>query len=449
VSVPETLYATTSDGLSIAYQVFGSGPRNFVVVPGIVSHVEMGWENPGLSHLWRRLAELGRVALFDKRGTGMSDHSAGAATLDQRLDDLHAVMDAAGMEEAAVCGISEGGALAVLFAATSPDRVTHLLLHGCLAVGALAENHPNPERARAAAPVILEAIASTWGTGSGGGSIFVKGAPNDAERAARYERYSCPPSTAVELMRINLGVDLRPILHAVAVPTLVTHCSHDPAVPVWHGRLVAESIEGARFVEIDGDWHTSWNPDDMGVLADRFEEFVTGRPARERSRSERVLAAVMFTDIVRSTDAASMLGDEHWIARLDAHDMIVRREVETHRGRVVKMTGDGVLATFDGPGRAIDCARSLQVELAAIGVDIRVGLHAGEIEERDGDVGGLAVHIAARICRLARADEILVSPTLPGLVAGAGFDFVERGQHELKGVPGEWRLFAVDQTEER
>jgi class 3 adenylate cyclase len=317
-----------------------------------------------------------------------------------------------------------------------------------VAVGALAENHPSPERARAAAPVILEAIASSWGQGSGGNSIFVKGAPNDAERA-RQERYSCPPSTAVELMRINLGVDLRPILHAVTVPTLVTHCSHDPAVPVWHGRLLAESIEGARFVEIDGDWHTSWSPDDMRILADLFEEFVTGRPARERSRSERVLATVMFTDIVRSTDAASALGDEHWIARLDAHDMIVRREVESHRGKVVKMTGDGVLATFDGPGRAIDCACSLQSELAAIGVDIRVGLHAGEIEVRDGDVGGMAVHIAARICRLAGAAEILVSPTLPGLVAGAGFEFVERAEHELKGVPGKWRLYALDRTSQR
>jgi class 3 adenylate cyclase/pimeloyl-ACP methyl ester carboxylesterase len=448
VPAPGTLYATTSDGLSIAYQVFGSGPRNFVMVPGIVSHVEMGWENPGISHLWRRLGELGRVALFDKRGTGMSDHSVGAAPLEQRLDDLRAVMDAAGMPEAAICGISEGGAMAVLFAATSPDRVTHLLLHGCLAVGALADNHPSPERARAAAPLILELIASTWGKGSGDQSIFVKGAPNDPERAARHERYSCPPSTAVELMRINMGVDLRPILHAVAVPTLVTHCSHDPAVPVWQGRLLAERIEGARFVEIDGDWHTSWNPDDMGVLADLFEEFVTGRPADERSRSERVLAVVMFTDIVRSTDAASELGDERWIARLDAHDTIVRREIQLRRGRVVKMTGDGVLATFDGPGRAIDCARSLQSQLAAIGVDIRVGLHAGEIEERDGDVGGLAVHIAARICRVAGTNEILVSPTVPGLVAGAGFEFVERGEHELQGVPGEWRLFAVDQISE-
>jgi class 3 adenylate cyclase len=187
----------------------------------------------------------------------------------------------------------------------------------------------------------------------------------------------------------------------------------------------------------------------MRILADLFEEFVTGRPARERSRSERVLATVMFTDIVRSTDAASALGDEHWIARLDAHDMIVRREVESHRGKVVKMTGDGVLATFDGPGRAIDCACSLQSELAAIGVDIRVGLHAGEIEVRDGDVGGMAVHIAARICRLAGAAEILVSPTLPGLVAGAGFEFVERAEHELKGVPGKWRLYALDRTSQR
>ncbi len=348
------------------------------------------------------------------------------------------------MQEAVVCGISEGGALAVLFAATSPQRVTHLLLHGCLAVGALADDHPRPERARAVATLILETVASTWGKGTGAESIFVKGAPSDTESGARLERYSAPPSTAVELMRINMSVDLRPILHAVTVPTLVTHCSHDPAVPVWQGRLLAEGIEGARFVEIDDDWHTSWNPDDMGVLADLFEEFVTGRPASERSRSERVLATVMFSDIVRSTAAASAMGDEHWIARLDAHDSIVRREVGTHRGRVVKMTGDGVLATFDGPGRAIDCARSLQAQLAAIGVDIRVGLHAGEIEERDGDVGGLAVHIAARICALAGANEILVSPTLPGLVAGAGFVFVERGEFELKGVPGEWRLFALD-----
>jgi len=448
VLVPETLYATTSDGSSIAYQVFGGGSDNFVMVPGIVSHVELGWENPGLSLLWRRLGELGRVALFDKRGTGLSDHSVGAASLEQRVDDLRAVMDAAGMQQAAICGISEGGALAVLFAAIAPDRVTHLLLHGCLAVGAMADDHPKPERARAAAPEILESIASTWGKETVGDSIFVKGAPNDPQRVARQERYSAPPSTAVELMRINLRVDIRPILHAIRVPTLVTHCRRDPAVPVWHGRLIADGIEGARFVEIDADWHTSWSPEDMGIVADLFEEFVTGRPALERSRSERVLATVMFTDIVRSTDSASALGDEQWMTRLDAHDMIVRRVVEAHRGRLVKMTGDGVLATFDGPARAIDCARSLQSELSAIDIDIRVGLHVGEIEERDGDIGGLAVHIAARICQLAGANEILVSPTLPGLVAGAGFEFVERGEHQLKGVPGQWRLFAIDQAED-
>jgi class 3 adenylate cyclase len=440
---PETRYATTRDGLSIAYQVFGSGPRDFVVVPGIVSHVELGWENPGFSYLCRRLGALGRVALFDKRGTGMSDHGAGAATLEQRLDDVHAVMAAVGMKEAAVCGISEGGALAVLLAASAPERVTHLLLHGCLAVGALAADHPRPERGAATAQLILDVIASTWGSGASGDSIFVKGAPNDTDRAARLERYSCTPSTAVELMRINFGVDLRPILQTIAVPTLVTHCRHDPAVAFWHGKLIADSIPNARFVEIDDDWHTSWNPDDMKLLADLYEEFVTGRSADERSRSERVLATVMFSDIVKSTDAASQLGDEKWMAKLDAHDTIIRDAVEARRGRLVKLTGDGVLATFDGPGRAIDCARSIRSELSAIGIDARVGLHAGEIEQRGDDVGGLAVHIAARICNLAASGEILVSPTLPGLVAGGGFDFADRGEHTLKGVPGEWRLWAV------
>lgn len=437
----QTQYATTTDGSSIAYQVFGSGPLEFVIVPGIVSHVELGWEDPGFAYFWRRLGELGRVVLFDKRGTGMSDHASGAATLEQRVDDMHTVMNAAGVERAVICGISEGGALAVLFAATAPDRVTHLMLHGCLAVGALAPNHPNPERARAMAPLILDVTRSTWGTPRDGDSIFVKGAPND--RSAQLERYSCSPSTAVDLMRINFDVDLRPILHAISVPTLVTHCRNDPAIPVWHGKLIAEGIAGAQFVEIDGDWHTSWNPEDMKILADLCEEFVTGRPAGRRDRAERVLATVMFSDIVRSTDAASELGDEQWIARLDAHDAIGRREVDSHRGRLVKLTGDGMLATFDGPGRAIECARTLRSEWAAIGLDVRIGLHTGEIEQRGDDVGGLAVHIAARICGLAASGEILLSPTLPGLVAGGGFEFADRGEHALKGVPGEWRLFAL------
>ena len=434
-----TRYAQTVDGCSIAYQVFGSGPLDIVVLPGITSHVEIDWELPGTAHFYERLGTVGRVAVFDKRGTGMSDHGHGAASLEERVDDIRAVMDAVGMERAAIFGISEGGAMAVLFAATEPARVTHLMLHGCLAVGALANEQLDAARKRDVAERILADIADHWGDGTLG---FQKYNPAAQEMLARAERYSASPSTAVELMRMHLGADVRPVLGSVRAPTLVTHCVSDPIIPFWQARELAERIPGATLVGIDADWHTSMAVEDMALIADTIEKFLTGTVASTAS-SERVLTTMLFTDIAGSTAMAVARGDAEWRKLLDSHDAIVQREVATFRGEVAKHTGDGILATFDGPGRAIQCARAIRRELAQRGIVIRAGLHTGEVEQRRGELSGVAVHLAARVQQAAADGEIWVSPTVPGLVAGSGIEFAARGRHVLKGIPGDHELAAV------
>ena len=439
---PETQYATTVDGFSIAYQVFGEGPLNIVMVPGIVSHVELRWETPGLAAFSERFGSLGRVAVFDKRGTGLSDHRIGASTLEQRLDDIAAVMDAAEMDRAALCGMSEGGSMAILFSATFPDRVTHLMLHGCLAVGVLANDRVPEERREAIGREIVRDVEQNWGTHGTPRIGFARFPEHQAALVGRFERFTASPSTAAELMHVNLLADVRPVLPAVSAPTLITHCTGDPIVPLWHGRYLAQHIRGARLVEIAGDWHSSWIEEDLALVADECERFLTGHVVPP-AEPDRVLATMLFTDIADSTATAAALGDAQWQRRLEAHDRIVEATVMQWRGELVKNMGDGVLAVFDGPGRAIECARALRDALAQNGLAIRAGVHTGEVARRAGDLAGIAVHIAARVQQAAVPGEILVSPTVPGLVAGAGFEFEDRGEHELKGVPGVWRLAAV------
>ncbi len=439
---PETQFARI-DGLNIAYQVVGQGPFDLVHIPGFVSNVELAWEEPLFARFLERLASFSRLILFDKRGTGMSDRlpTDRLPTLEERMDDLIAVLDTVGSERAALFSHSEGGNLAVLFAATYPERTRALITAGIFAKRVWSADYPwaptPEERSRA-----IEQIEADWG----GSSWLVDLVPSCAQdevfkaRLASYFRRSASPGAAAALFRMNTTIDIRALLPSISVPTLVMHRIGDRDAKVEEGRWIAAQIPGARFVELPGDDHIPWVGDADGVL-DLVEEFLTG--VRGPKDLDRVLASVVFTDIVASTDTASALGDATWKELLDRHDRLTRSYVERFHGRVVKTTGDGALATFDGPGRAVRCACALRDALEAIGVELRVGIHTGEIEQRGDDVGGIAVHIAARVQALARPGEVLVSRTVTDLVSGSGLDFAQRGEHQLKGVPGSWELFAV------
>jgi pimeloyl-ACP methyl ester carboxylesterase len=438
--VPETRYAKSGD-LNIAYQVVGEG-SDLVYVPGWVSNIELMWEEPGMAHFLDRLASFARVILFDKRGTGLSDRVPNdrLPTLEERMDDVRAVMDAVGSERAALFGHSEGGNMCVLFAATFPERTTALITIGIYAKRLWSEDYPwapNPEEREAAA---LE-IEQGWG--SVDLSYYAPSRIGDerfSEGLARYFRRSSSPGAAAALLRMNSQIDVRGVLPTIHVPTLVLHETGDQDVNVEEGRYIASRIPGARFVEISGDDHMFW-AQDADVVADEIEEFLTGvRPVAD---PDRVLATVLFTDIVGSTETAVELGDSRWKTILESHDSLVAREIERYRGRRVKTTGDGVLATFDGPARAIRCASSIASAVGDLGVQIRAGIHAGECELRGDDVAGIAVHTAARVASLAGPGEVLVSQTVKDLTAGSGIELDERGAHELKGVPGEWKLYAV------
>jgi len=441
VNAPETQYAKSGD-VHIAYQVFGEGPRDLVIVTGFASHVEMSWELPAINGFASRLASFARVILFDKRGTGLSDPVADVPTLETRIDDVRAVMDAAGSSRAAVFGSSEGAPMALLFAATHPERVTNLVLFGAMARSTEAEDYDLAPPADVFREASMEMLGPYWGKGYGI-EIF---APTLAEDPAsvkwwgRMERSAASPGMAAKLSEMFLDIDVRAILPSIRVPTLVMHRHGDPVVDVRAGRWLAERIPGARFLELPGRDHVPFSGDAVRVT-EEVEEFLTGtRPAAE---PDRVLATVMFTDIVGSTERAAELGDRAWRDVLERHHDVVRTELERHRGREVKTTGDGFLATFDGPARAIRCSRAMAEALRDHGVEIRVGLHTGEIEVIGEDVGGIAVHIAARVAALAGAGETLVSSTVKDLVAGSGISFSERGTHTLKGVPEEWRLYEV------
>jgi len=434
--LPTTHYAISAEA-SIAYQVMGDGPVDIVLVPGVVSHVEFLHELPGYTAFLRRLSHFARVITFDKRGQGLSDRMSGAPSLEQRMDDVRAVMDDAGSRQAVLLGFSEGCPMSALFAATYPERVSHLVLIGGFACAA-------DRVAQDVWDANLPRIIRNWGSGDLLKIALGGQAADDGllARVAKLERLSSSPGAFKEIMLLNRQIDVRPILPTVRVPTLVLHRATDAQMPVRLGRDLASQIPGAKYLEYpDGD-HAFWTGDVETTLGD-IEEFVTGHREAPQDEFERVLATVLFTDIVDSTRRAVASGDHSWRKLLDRHDELAKEAVEKHRGVLVKTTGDGILATFDGPGRAVRCALTFGAASRQIGLPVRAGLHTGEIEIRGNDIGGIAVHAAARVMAQSDASEVLVSRVITDLVAGAGLKFAERGTYELKGLPGRWDLFAA------
>jgi len=439
---PVTKYTKSGD-INIAYQVLGDGPLDLVFVHPFVSHLEQNWEDTAITHFLRRLASFSRLILFDKRGTGMSDRVPvnELPTLEERMDDVRAVMDAAGSVRAALMGASEGGPMSALFAATYPDRTTALVLYGTYARGIRDETYPWGLTAEQV-ELVAEIMEQSWETGPMVEFMSPTAASDPAlrESFATYHRRGASRGGGRALFRMNMEADVRNVLPVIAVPTLVLHRAADITAHIDGGRYIAERIPGAQFVELPGNDHVPWYGD-VDALVDEVETFLTGvRPAPE---PDRLLATVMFTDIVRSTELAAEMGDSRWKALLEAHNGVVREQLATYRGREVKSTGDGFLATFDGPGRGVRCAHAISEAVGPLGIEVRAGLHTGECELLENDIGGIAVHIAARVASLAGAGEVLTSSTVKDLVAGSGLEFEDRGVHELKGVPQEWRLYAV------
>jgi pimeloyl-ACP methyl ester carboxylesterase len=430
-------YARSGD-VHIAYRVFGDGPRDIVLIPGTISHVELLWEVPSNEHLLKRLTAFARVIVFDKRGQGLSDRVA-EQTLDERVGDVRAVMDAAGSERATIYGWSEGGPMCLMFAATYPERTSALVLFGTFAS---MKNEPWMVTGEVFERSLAQLVAH-WGEGI----LLRQNAPSRRDDAAflqwfaRIERAAASPGSILALMRANYEIDVRHLLSTIQAPTLILHRAGDKLVPVRSGRYLAEHIPGAKYVELTGTDHTVLDQETQDVIADEIEEFITG--TRRRLETDRVLATVMFTDIVRSTERAAELGDARWRELLGNYYAVLRKELTAFRGHEVSTAGDGLLATFDGPARGIRCARSVRERVRRLGLQVRVGLHTGECEFMGGDISGIAVHIAARVAAIAEPDEVVVSSTVKDLVAGSGLQFVDRGAHTLKGVPGEWRLFAA------
>ncbi len=431
---PRTQYAHSGDA-SIAYQVFGGGEVDLVVVNGPASHLELMWEEPATARSFERLGSFARVVMFDRRGTGLSDPVSRPPTLEQQMDDLIAVLDAVGVQRTALWGAGDLG-LSALFAATYPERVTALVLSSVSPRGAIAIR-PDLKGA------FLDAIENHWGEGT----LISIYAPSQVGNKAfeewwgRMQRSAASPGMARRLVEMLASTDIEPVLPTIRVPTLVTHQTGDRYIPVEIGREVAEMIPGARFVEYPGEDTYGW-VEAPGI--EDVQEFLTGRrPDRE---ADRVLATVMFTDIVGSTEHASRLGDIGWRGLLSEHNEVVRAAVARWRGSVIKSTGDGFLATFDGPARAVRCAYEIVQAVAELDLSLRAGLHTGECELVGSDVAGIAVHIAARVMVQAEAGEVLVSSTVKDLVAGSGLSFAERGSHELRGVPGAWSLYALESS---
>jgi class 3 adenylate cyclase len=439
---PQTRYARSGD-LSIAYQVVGEGKLDLVVIPIWISHLEHAWEEPSLARFYNRLASFARVILFDKRGTGLSDRVAADSppTLEERIDDIDAVMSAAGSEQAAIFGMHEGGALAALFAATHPERVSALVTFGMFARRLGAPDHPWGWQSGRREEWIDE-IERGWGGPVGLATVAPTVARDErfATWWATYLRSGGSPGAAVALARMNSEIDVREVLPAVHVPTLLVHRVDDERVSIDEARWISGQIPGAKLVELPGRDHLPWVGDAQGVL-DEVEEFLTG--VRRGPEPDRVLATVLFTDIVGSTRHAARLGDGAWAELLERHNALTRAELERWRGREVDTIGDGFLAEFDGPARAIRCAEAVISVVGALGLELRAGVHTGEAERSAGDLRGIAVHIGARVAARAEPGEVLVSGTVKDLVVGSGIEFEDRGEHELRGVPGRWRLYAV------
>jgi class 3 adenylate cyclase len=434
--LPTTHYARSGD-IRIAYQVVGSGPLDLVFVPGFISNLDLYWEEPTLARFLTRLSSFSRLILFDKRGTGLSDRVGNLPTLEERMDDVRAVLDAVGSERAALFGISEGGAMSMLFAATYPDRTTALALYGVY--GHFSTWVLPPEKLKA----FIDQIDQSWGTGESLKSFAPSKLSDERFKRwwSRFERFGASPSAVISLMQMNSEIDVRSFLSAIRVPTLLLHRVGDTRVNVEAGRYLGANIPGAKYVELPGTDHVAW-AGDVDRLADEMEEFLTG--SRTEFETERVLATILFTDVVDSTKRTMELGDRQWAALLDEHNAVIREELTRFRGREVKTLGDGFLATFDGPARAVRCATAITEAVRSIGLTIRSGVHTGEIDIRGDDIGGVAVHIAARVATLADAGQVLVSATVRDLVAGSNLSFTDKGTHTLKGLPESVRLYAAN-----
>jgi pimeloyl-ACP methyl ester carboxylesterase/class 3 adenylate cyclase len=437
---PEIRYAKSGD-VHIAYQVFGHGPENLIIIPGFISHVEHSWDSPDQARWLNHMGRRAQVVLFDKRGTGLSDRLGRLPNLDQRMDDARAVMDAAGIERAAIMGVSEGGSLAVLFAASHPDRCSALVLYGAFA--RFSDWFPTKQKFDG----FLHYVDTAWGTGSSV-AAFAPSKKGDSEFQrwwSRFERLGGSPSAVSNLMRMNSGINIDNILPSILVPTLVLHRTEDPTVSIQAGRFLAAHIPHAKLVELDGPDHIYWLGDNALQIADLVANFIAqpGTETRSAIESRRMLATILFTDIVGSTTRARELGDKAWRELLQAHDATIRREMARFRGSEVKSLGDGFLVLFDGPARAIHCAQAIMEAMVPLGIQVRAGLHTGEVERTDAEVLGIAVHLAARIVNTAGAGDVIISRTVKDLVAGSGIAFDDAGEHFLKGIDETWQLFKV------
>lgn len=436
----DTRYARSGEA-HIAYQAVGDGPLDLVLLPGAFSHVEHQWEEPSFQRFLQRLASFSRLIVLDVRGTGLSDRAPDLPTLEEQIDDVLAVLDAVGSRSAALFGLSQGGGLASLFAATHPDRTTALVLFGSYARVMRADDYPFGRT-----PEEYDRLIRTAEDGWGSGAFLPLVAPTVADDAsfkvwfARLERLSGSPGAFLSFLRAQREADVRHVLPAIQAPTLVIQRADDVYRRPEHSRYFAANIPGAKYVEVPGRDNLPYVGDQDAVL-DEVEEFLTG--VRHSAEPDRVLATVLFTDIVGSTERAAELGDRRWRDLLDRHNAVVRRELERGRGREVDTAGDGFLATFDGPARAIRCADGITERVESLGLTVRSGLHTGEVEMVGDQVRGIAVHIGARTAGLAGPQQVYVTSTVKDLVAGSGIGFEDRGEHTLKGVPGEWRLFRV------
>ena len=431
MDAPETQYAN-SGGVSIAYQVVGDGALDLLVAPGFVSHLDLLWLLPAASRFFGALASFARVIFFDKRGTGLSDPVDSVPTLQDRIDDMRAVLDAVDSRRTALFGISEGGPMSVLFAATYPERVIALVLYGSIAYGRDPEFSESWSKVRA--------LADDWGKGNSNLLFSPSMSGNVVMRrmVAVYERAAASPAMARAVTEALFDIDVRAVLPSIQAPTIVIHREHERVIPVSQGRMLADGIPGAKLVLLPGIDHNPWIGDHT-LMSDTISQFLTGRVTDQPP--DRILTTLMFTDIVASTERAS--SDSGWRELLEAHNSAVRDALATYRGREVNTTGDGFLATFDGPGRAIECATAIKEAVRPLGIEIRAGIHTGEVDILDADVAGVAVHLAARVCSAAGPGEIFVTSTVKDLVTGGGIRFTELGAHTLKGVPDTWVLYSV------
>lgn len=444
----EVRFVRAHDGVDTAYLVAGDGPRDLVLIFGFTTHLDLCWDIPWFSQWLRRSSEQFRTIVFDKRGSGLSDRPVALGSIEDRTRDVIAVMDAVGSERASFVGISEGGPMSIVCASMYPKRVERMVLYGSMARSRWAPDYPDGYPADLA-EMFIEMVAEGWGTGVVMGTYFLNHAADPEHtiaQVAKFERNACTRQMARQMIQANADIDVRALLPSVAAPTLVMHAAGDPLIPRAFGQYLSAHIPGARYLELPGDYHCSWRHDETDAVITPALAFLNEEhePApAPADRAQRVLASVLFTDIVGSTEQAVTAGDTAWRHLLDRHDACAAQEIKRHGGRLIKTTGDGLLATFDGPSRAIDATHAIQAATAGLGLEIRAGVHTGEVERRGDDVSGLGVHIAARVAGLAGPGEILTTRTVRDLTAGSRFSFSDRGNHTLKGVPDTWDLFSV------